>query len=99
MKCLKCKNESWNSVFCRNCREKLWNATANVSQNKKKLLKLLLINKYTKEWFDKFILYAENIIKFWSVILEYRNDKENEMNKRLDTKIKRIKAWKITYKN
>ena len=94
MKCLKCKNESWNSVFCRNCKEILGNATASVSQNKKKLLKLLLINKYTKERFDKFILYAENIIRNWWIITEYKSIQETEVYKRIDIKFKNLKYSK-----
>lgn len=98
MQCIKCWEYSWGCDFCRTCKEILGNATALVSQNKKKIMKLVLMNKYTKDRFDKFILYTENIIKYWSIVLEYRNNKENEINKRLETKIKRI-AWKKTYKN
>lgn len=93
MKCIKCWEYSWSCDFCRICKEILGNATALVSQNKKKIMKLVLMNKYTREWFDKFILYTENVIKYWSIILEYRSNKENEINKRLETKIKRI-TWK-----
>lgn len=37
---------------------------AMVSQNKKKLRKILSQRTITAEWFEKFILYTNNIIKY-----------------------------------
>ena len=60
MKCLKCGKES-KREFCRECKEIKQNSSAMVSQNKKKLVRLLNSKRLTPQWFDKFILYSENI--------------------------------------
>ena len=67
-----CWNPSGRSKFCRVCREKKQNAGAIVSQNKKKLRKLLEWNNLTPEWFDKFYLYSNNIITYGKIVMEYK---------------------------
>ena len=71
MKCLKCGRES-KYKFCRWCKNIKRTATSLVSQNKNKLRRLLLINKYTPERFDKFNLYSENIRDYGKVVLEFK---------------------------
>lgn len=75
MQCLKCGKESkWE--FCRQCKEKKHNASAMVSQNKKKLVKLLLGKWLNAQWFEKFLLYTENIKKYGQIYMEYEWIKE-----------------------
>lgn len=75
MKCLKCGKES-KREFCRECKEIKQNSSAMVSQNKKKLVRLLNSKRLTPQWFDKFILYSENIKKYGKVYMEYQCVKE-----------------------
>lgn len=75
MKCLKCGKESkWE--FCRECKEIKRNAGAMVSQNKKKLIKLLNTKWLTAQWFEKYILYSDNIRKYGRIYMEYQCVKE-----------------------
>lgn len=75
MKCLKCgKEQNWE--FCTQCKETKRNAWAMVSQNKKKLVKLLSDKRLTPQWFEKFLLYSENIKKYGSIYMEYQCVKE-----------------------
>ena len=62
--CLICGNPSWNSKFCRECREKIHTSWAVVSQNVTKLKSLLEIRKRDTQWFERFITYSSNIVKF-----------------------------------
>ena len=72
MYCLLCGKDSKRDNFCRECKEKKQNATAIVSQNKKKLRKLLQESEITLERFEKFIIYSNNIVKYWKVVMEYK---------------------------
>ena len=63
---------------------------AMVSQNKKKLRKILSQRTITAEWFEKFILYTNNIIKYWKVLMDY---KEKESMKTFD---RIMKFWSIS---
>ena len=75
MKCLKCGKESkWE--FCRECKEIKHNAGAMISQNRTKLIKLLMWKRLSPPWFEKFILYTNNIIKYWKIYMEYQWVKE-----------------------
>lgn len=69
---MKCWNESGRSKFCRKCRDIKQNAVSIVSQNKNKLIKLLRWDYLTPDWFSKFILYTNNIIKYWKIVMEYK---------------------------
>ena len=75
MKCLKCGNES-KREFYRECKEIKQNSSAMVSQNKKKLVRLLNSKRLTPQWFEKFILYSENIKKYGKIYMEYQCVKE-----------------------
>lgn len=75
MKCLKCGKES-KREFCRDCKDTKQNASAMVSQNKKKLVRLLNSKRLTQQWFEKFILYSENIKKYGKIYMEYQCVKE-----------------------
>ena len=72
MECIKCWKESGKSKFCRSCREVKQNAVSIVSQNKSKLIKLLQWDYLTPEWFEKFILYSNNIISYGKIVMEYK---------------------------
>lgn len=72
MECIKCSKYSWKSKFCRECRNIKQNAVSIVSQNKSKLIKLLNWDYLTPEWFNKFILYTNNIISYWKIVMEYK---------------------------
>lgn len=74
MKCIKCGKESWRSKFCRNCRDIKQNAVSIVSQNRWKLIRLLKWDYLTPEWFTKFILYTNNIIKYGKIVMEYKKE-------------------------
>lgn len=72
MECIKCWKVSGRSKFCRECREIKQNAVSIVSQNKRKLVRLLEWDYLTPEWFNKFILYTDNIRKYWKIVMEYK---------------------------
>ena len=72
MECIVCKKESWKSKYCWDCRDKKQNASSIVSQNKKKLKKLMNDRELTPERLDKFILYSNNIIEHWKIVIKYR---------------------------
>lgn len=77
MKCLRCGKESkWE--LCRECKEVKHRAGAMVSQNKSKLKDLLEQNILQPEVFNKFMLYTDNIIKYWKIYMEYKS-KKNEI--------------------
>ena len=75
MQCLKCGKES-KREFCRECKEKKHKASALLSQNKKKLMRLLRGDWLSTEWFNKFILYTDNIRNYGKVYMEYKAIKE-----------------------
>lgn len=75
MKCLRCGKES-KYEFCRECKEIKHKASALISQNRTKLIKLLLSKRLTPEWFEKFILYTNNILKYGKIYMEFKQEKE-----------------------
>lgn len=75
MKCLKCGKEQ-KYEFCRECKEIKHNAGALVSQNKTKLIRLLRWKRLTTQWFEKYLLYTENIKKYGKIYMEYQCIKE-----------------------
>lgn len=80
MQCLKCGKESkWE--FCRQCKEKKHNASAILSQNRSKLIKLLHWDWLSPEWFEKFILYTNNILAYWRIYMEYKSVKRDKIFK------------------
>lgn len=72
MKCLKCNRESWANKYCKGCKNIKRNATALVSQNKSKMKRLLQMNNYTPERFNKFNLYSDNIKDYGRIVLEFK---------------------------
>ena len=85
MECILCGADSKRDRFCRKCKEKKANATAIVSQNKKKLKGLLKEDRYTPERLEKFILYSNNIVNYGKIIMEY---KEKDINRRFEAIMK-----------
>ena len=76
MECLKCGKES-RYEFCNECKDIKRNASAIVTTNKKKLIKLLFKKKfYTLENLHRFITYCNNIITYTKIYLEYQQVKE-----------------------
>ena len=70
MKCMRCGTESkWE--LCRKCKEEKHRAWAIISQNKKKLKNLLDENILDPETFSKFLLYTDNIKKYWEIYMEF----------------------------
>jgi len=94
MECLLCKAPT-KYTFCRKCKERKSNATAIVSQNKKKLKRLLDESSITLEWMGKFILYTNNIVKYGKILMEY---KEKDTSKKFADimKIWVIGCWLIS---
>jgi hypothetical protein len=81
MRCLRCGKET-KYDFCRDCKEIRRNAGAIVSQDKKKLIKLLSDSKWLNvEWFNKFTIYTSNITKYWKIVLEFQTKKEYKILK------------------
>lgn len=72
MNCLFCGRESWRSKFCIGCRRIKETAGSIVSQNKKKMRKLLQVENLSAERFDKFILYSDNIVSYWKIVMRYK---------------------------
>ena len=66
----------WISL-CKKCGNRRRHSSAILSQNRTKLRKLLRDSNFTIERFDKFILYANNIVENWKVLMEYveKNDR------------------------
>ena len=80
MQCLKCGKESkWE--FCRECKEKKHNASAILSQNRSKLIRLLHGDWLSPEWFEKFILYTNNILAYCRIYMEYKSVKRDKIFK------------------
>ena len=78
MKCLKCWKDS-KREFCRECKTIKHNTCAMLSQNKKKLVKLLDWDWLSPEWFDKFLMYTNNIIKYGKIYMEYKDIKRDKI--------------------
>ena len=72
MQCMKCWRESGRSKFCRGCRNIKQSAVSIVSQNKSKLIKLLNWDYLTPEWFNRFITYTDNIIRYGKIVMEFK---------------------------
>lgn len=72
-------------ALCSDCKNKKRYYTAIISQNKKKLKKLLLESKLSLEWFDKFILYSNNIITFWKLLVEFKEKDTKRSLERIKT--------------
>lgn len=77
-------------ALCSECKSIKTNSMAMVSQNKKKLRKILSQRTITAEWFEKFLLYTNNIIKYWKILMDY---KEKESMKTFD---RIMKFWSIS---
>ena len=75
----------WISL-CRDCETVKTRCLAIISQNKKKLKKLLEKRSVTLERLDKFLLYANNIVHYWKILMEF---KKNETIRTFD-KLKEI---------
>ena len=88
--CAHCGNKIkfWISL-CNKCKDiKLYNR-AIISQNTSKLKKLLEQSSLTVERLDKFILYSNNIVECWKVIMEFQEQETKRTFDRIRT------AWKI----
>lgn len=72
MECANCGKDSGNSRLCRECRKQKETAGAMVSQNKKKLKKLLSESSYDVERFIKFNLYTKNINHYGQILIKYK---------------------------
>lgn len=70
--CLACGSPSGNCKFCSKCAAERHKASALVSQNSKKLKWLLRTKRITTTWFEKFLLYTENIRNNWRVLMKYK---------------------------
>lgn len=77
MPCLRCKNYSGKSLYCRACRKVKENAVSTVSQNKAKLKKLLKCREISKERLTSFNLYVTNINTNALIVLQYKQEKSD----------------------
>lgn len=77
MPCLRCKNYSGKSLYCRACRKVKETAVSTVSQNKAKLIKLLKCRELSKERLTSFNLYVTNINTNALIVLQYKQEKSN----------------------
>lgn len=86
MECANCGKKSDNSRLCRECRKQKETAGAMVSQNKKKLKKLLSESNYDMEWFIKFNLYTKNINHYGQILIKYKEiERKNIRTKIINT--------------
>lgn len=70
-------NYCWKEIrkrisLCKECNNILSHNKAIISQNKKKLRKLLEEKSVTIERLDKFILYSSNVVNCWKVLIKFR---------------------------
>lgn len=79
MQCANCGKKSDNSRLCRECRKQKETAGAMVSQNKKKLKKLLSECTYNSEWFIKFNLYTKNINTYGQILMKYKETEKQRI--------------------
>ena len=79
MPCLRCKNYSWKSLYCRECRKRKEKAVSIVSQNKTKLIKLLKCKLVSRERLDRLNLYTTNINTYGLIVIEYKQEKSDFM--------------------
>lgn len=86
-KCLICWAESYNCTFCSECRAKEEKASAIVSQNKIKIVKLLSKEKaISSNNFMKFCTYCYRLIENWKIVLKFKKLRED--NNLLNSNIK-----------
>lgn len=83
MECANCGKDSGNSRLCRECRRQKETAGAMVSQNKKKLKKLLSESSYDVEWFIKFNLYTKNINTYGQILIKYKEIKRQKIRTKI----------------
>lgn len=74
--CLICWKPSGRCRFCRECDNHKRRAWALVSQNATKIKKLLKSEWFNTLWFEKFILYANNIIENGRELIKYKTANE-----------------------
>lgn len=79
MECANCGKKSDNSRLCRECRKQKETAGAMLSQNKKKLKKLLSKCTYNSEWFIKFNIYTKNINTYGQILMKYKETERINM--------------------
>lgn len=79
MPCLRCKNYSGKSLYCRACRKDKEKAVSIVSQNKSKLIKLLKCKLVSKERLDRLNLYTSNINTYGLIVIEFKQEKSDFM--------------------
>ena len=79
MECANCGKKSDNSRLCRECRKQKETAGAMVSQNKKKLKKLLSECSYNSDWFIKFNLYTKNINTYGQILMKYKETEKQRI--------------------
>lgn len=89
MECVSCGKKSDNSRLCRECRKQKETAGAMVSQNKKKLKKLLSECTYNSDWFIKFNLYTKNINTYGQILMKYKDAE------RINMWVKIINSWSV----
>ena len=71
-----CGSPSGRCKFCSTCKIEKDRASAIISQNAKKLTKLLRTKRLTPSWFEKFLLYVENITKYGKILMKYKTADE-----------------------
>ena len=79
MECANCGKKSDNSRLCRECRKQKETAGAMLSQNKKKLKKLLSKCTYNSDWFIKFNIYTKNINTYGQILMKYKETERINM--------------------
>lgn len=79
MYCLRCKNYSGKSLYCRECRKIKERAVSTVSQNKRKLKKLLGCEYVSQERLDRLNLYTTNINNYGLIVIQYKQEKSDHL--------------------
>jgi len=74
--CLVCGHPSGRCKFCSRCRYEKNNASAIISQNAKKLVILFRSKWLNPSWFEKFLIYTENITKYWKILMKFKTADE-----------------------
>lgn len=78
-------------LLCKECKKRKDHSFAILCQNKKKLKLLLDESSITIDWLDKFVLYTDNIIANWKVLIDF---KRNDEIKVFDKLMKHLKNKK-----
>lgn len=73
-RCVLCWDESDGKKLCKVCEYKIHEASAIVSQNSKKIREMLNGKRLDSSNFEKFIIYAHNIIESWREVLLYKKE-------------------------